>query len=58
MQVADYGRLGHGEAVGIKLPSDKIVEFSELYFSLFNPKTKGTYKECACMYTAPVQVVS
>jgi hypothetical protein len=40
--VADYGKLGHGEVVGMTLPADKIVEFSALYFSLFNPKTKGT----------------
>lgn len=44
MQVADYGKLGHGEAVGLKLPADKIVDFTALYFSLFNQKTKG-----ACM---------
>lgn len=42
MGVADYGKLGHGEVVGMTLPADKIVEFSALYFSLFNPKTKGT----------------
>lgn len=40
--VADYGKLGHAEVVGMTLPADKIVEFSALYFSLFNPKTKGT----------------
>ena len=43
-QVADYGKLGHGEAVGMQLPTDKIVEFAAIYFSLFNPKTLG-----ACM---------
>jgi hypothetical protein len=47
--VADYGKLGHGEVVGMTLPADKIVEFSALYFSLFNPKTKGTkILCCAC----------
>lgn len=40
-QVADYGRMGHGEVVGMQLPTDKIVEFSQVYFSLFNPKTLG-----------------
>lgn len=39
--VADYGKLGHGEVVGLQLPQDKIVEFSRVYFSLFNPKTGG-----------------
>lgn len=37
--IADYGKLGHGEVVGMDLPTDKIVEFAALYFSLFNPKT-------------------
>jgi hypothetical protein len=50
--VADYGKLGHGEVVGMTLPADRIVEFSALYFSLFNPKTKGTKasnrKCCTC----------
>jgi hypothetical protein len=39
--VADYGKLGHGEVVGMTIPQDNIVDFSEVYFSLFNPKTKG-----------------
>jgi hypothetical protein len=42
MGVADYGSLGHGEVVGMKLPSDTIETFGKVYFSLFNPKTKGT----------------
>jgi hypothetical protein len=42
-QVADYGKMGHGEVVGMQLPSDKIVDFASVYFSLFNPKTLGTY---------------
>jgi hypothetical protein len=42
MSVADYGALGHGEVVGMKLPSDTIATFGKVYFSLFNPKTKGT----------------
>jgi len=40
--IADYGKLGHGEVVGLQLPQDKIVEFSRVYFSLFDPKTGGT----------------
>ncbi|GKY90614.1 hypothetical protein MPSEU_000035000 [Mayamaea pseudoterrestris] len=36
---ADYGRLGHGEVVGMSLPVDKIADFTKLYFTLFNPKT-------------------
>ena len=39
--VADYGKLGHGEVVGMTIPQSKIVDFSDLYFSLYNPKTKG-----------------
>lgn len=38
--VADYGKLGHGEVVGMKLPENKIADFAEVYFSLFNPRTK------------------
>jgi hypothetical protein len=41
--VADYGRLGHGEVVGIKLPADKVAEFASVYFNLFDPRTKGKY---------------
>jgi hypothetical protein len=48
--VADYGKLGHGEVVGMTLPADKIVEFSALYFSLFNPKTKGTKHDADMVY--------
>jgi hypothetical protein len=33
--------LGHGEVVGMTIPQSKIGDFSQLYFSLFNPKTKG-----------------
>lgn len=39
--VADYGRLGHGEVVGMSIPAEEIVPFTEYYFSLFNPRTKG-----------------
>lgn len=38
--VADYGKLGHGEVVGMTLPSDKVADFAQVYFSLFNPRTK------------------
>ena len=40
--IADYGKLGHGEVVGVELPSDRIVDATKLYFSQFNRKTKGT----------------
>jgi hypothetical protein len=39
--IADYGKLGHGEVVGMTIPQSSISEFAELYFSLYNPKTKG-----------------
>ena len=39
--IADYGNLGHGEVVGLKLPQNKIVDFSKVYFSLLDPKTGG-----------------
>lgn len=40
MGVADYGKLGHGEVVGMTLPESKIAEFAAMYFSLFDPRTK------------------
>lgn len=33
--IADYGKLGHGEVVGIKLPSRAISDFAMVYFDLF-----------------------
>jgi peptide methionine sulfoxide reductase MsrA len=33
--IADYGKLGHGEVVGLKLPSRAIGDFSKVYFDLF-----------------------
>jgi hypothetical protein len=38
MGVADYGKLGHGEVVGMTLPEQSIGEFAKVYFSLFSPK--------------------
>lgn len=40
-RVADYGKLGHGEVVGMKIPANKIEDFTKLYFSLYDPRTKG-----------------
>eukprot|EP00542_Grammatophora_oceanica_P021100 CAMPEP_0194033354 /NCGR_PEP_ID=MMETSP0009_2-20130614/6087_1 /TAXON_ID=210454 /ORGANISM="Grammatophora oceanica, Strain CCMP 410" /LENGTH=245 /DNA_ID=CAMNT_0038674041 /DNA_START=52 /DNA_END=789 /DNA_ORIENTATION=+ len=39
--IADYGKLGHGEVVGMTLPDASIVDFSKVYFDLFNPTTKN-----------------
>jgi hypothetical protein len=39
--IADYGRLGHGEVVGLTIPEASIGDFAKVYFSLYNPKTKG-----------------
>lgn len=38
--MADYGRLGHGEVVNMKLPTDRIADFAAVYFGLFDPRTK------------------
>mmetsp|Transcript_28290 Transcript_28290/g.77661 ORF Transcript_28290/g.77661 Transcript_28290/m.77661 type:complete len:292 (-) Transcript_28290:466-1341(-) len=38
--IADYGKLGHGEVVGMTLPAEQITKFTDVYFSLFNPRTK------------------
>eukprot|EP00557_Chaetoceros_sp_GSL56_P009408 CAMPEP_0176490282 /NCGR_PEP_ID=MMETSP0200_2-20121128/7784_1 /TAXON_ID=947934 /ORGANISM="Chaetoceros sp., Strain GSL56" /LENGTH=279 /DNA_ID=CAMNT_0017887571 /DNA_START=116 /DNA_END=955 /DNA_ORIENTATION=- len=36
--VADYGKLGHGEVVGMRIPKDKIGAFAKEYFDLFTEK--------------------
>ena len=43
--VADYGKLGHGEVVGMTIPQNKIKDFSDLYFSLYDPRTKGGFHD-------------
>jgi peptide methionine sulfoxide reductase MsrA len=35
--VADYGKLGHGEVVGMKIPEASIVDFASDYFNMFSP---------------------
>jgi peptide methionine sulfoxide reductase MsrA len=35
MNVGDYGSLGHGEVVGMQLPSESIGAFADQYFALF-----------------------
>jgi peptide methionine sulfoxide reductase MsrA len=35
--LADYGKLGHGEVVGMKIPEASIGDFAKEYFSLFSP---------------------
>jgi len=34
--VADYGKLGYGEVVGVRVPSSKVGDFAEVYFKLFD----------------------
>ena len=36
--IADYGKLGHGEVVGMKIPDSSIGDFAKEYFDLFTPK--------------------
>lgn len=38
MSVADYGKLGHGEVVGMKIPQSSIGDFANEYFNLFTAK--------------------
>jgi len=40
MQVADYGGLGHGEVVGMKIPASKFGEFAQEYCKLFDKNGK------------------
>jgi len=35
MMDSDYGRMGHSEAVGVKIPSSKFPEFAKEFFDLF-----------------------
>ena len=35
--IADYGRLGHAEVVGMKIPMSSIGDFAKEYFSLYSP---------------------
>mmetsp|Transcript_13510 Transcript_13510/g.16372 ORF Transcript_13510/g.16372 Transcript_13510/m.16372 type:complete len:320 (-) Transcript_13510:79-1038(-) len=37
-QIADYGKLGHGEVVGMKIPQTSIGDFAQEYFALFTAK--------------------
>ena len=32
---SDYGRMGHTEVVGVKVPEDKIPQFADAFFALF-----------------------
>jgi len=36
--VADYGKFGHGEVVGMNIPENKIGDFAVEYFNLFTAK--------------------
>lgn len=36
--VADYGKFGHGEVVGMQIPQTSIGDFAKEYFSLFTAK--------------------
>ena len=47
--IADYGKLGHSEVVGMSLPTDKIPDFAEFYFALFDPRTKGVCLLSVCV---------
>lgn len=37
--MADYGKLGHAEVVGMSIPQDKLADFAKVYFNLFDPAT-------------------
>ena len=47
--IADYGKMGHGEVVGMTIPEKSIGDFAKVYFSLFNPKTRGKLIAIRCM---------
>lgn len=37
-QIADYGKFGHGEVVGMRIPQSSIGDFAKEYFDLFTAK--------------------
>lgn len=36
---ADYGKLGHGEVVGMNIPTSTIEDFTKVYFDLYSSET-------------------
>ena len=38
--IADYGKLGHGEVVGMKIPESSIVDFAKEFFALFSSQNE------------------
>ena len=42
--MADYGKLGHGEVVGMTIPEANLVDFAKVYFDLF--RRGGRYRVC------------
>lgn len=36
--IADYGKMGHGEVVGMSIPTSKVGDFAKEYFALFNER--------------------
>jgi peptide methionine sulfoxide reductase MsrA len=37
-RIADYGSLGHAEAVQVEIPASSVPRFAQKYFSLFGPR--------------------
>jgi hypothetical protein len=48
--VADYGKFGHGEVVGMTIPEDKVGDFAVEYFKLFGDKG-GEMNGLCCRYS-------
>lgn len=56
MGVADYGKLGYGEVVGMQIPESSFRAFADEYFSLFGsdkerPDKVGDDAMIMCMYS-------
>jgi len=56
--IADYGKLGHGEVVGMKLPETSIGDFAKVYFSLFSPKGGKLFLNDCCRVILRVMQVA
>lgn len=49
--IGDYGQKGYGEVVGLTIPTSKLIDFAEEYFSLFGSDNERPDKVCNSIYS-------
>lgn len=54
--IADYGKLGHGEVVGMDIPNDAIGAFAKKYFSLFKKGDRPDLGDLGSEYRALIGI--